>query len=161
MRKLLTTVAIILLLVMVATASGETILCSPDDRVHARAYPSTKSSEEGWYECGDEIETDGVVKKDKQGRDWVHVINAPFETAEVWVCAMYVQSSPVVVETRDAYVCSNGRTAVRRAPKGKRTKWVQNGDRLTVLAYSDEWALTTIGYISMECIEFYGGEIDE
>lgn len=159
MRKVITTIAFLVTLALSMSAVGETILCKPTDSVNARISPSTKSHVEGRYECGDEIETDGVVKTDKQGRKWIHVIDAPFESGEVWVCSMYVQDSPVTVEKCHAYVCANGRTALRRSPNGKRTKWLSNGTSLTVLAYSDEWALTTIGYVSMSCIEFYGGEI--
>ena len=157
MRKLIA--VIVMLLIMVTTASGESILCKPNDSVNARRSPSTKANVEGRFECGDVIETDGKVEIDNRGRKWIHVIDGTFETSDVWVCAMYVQDSTVTVEKRLAYVSANGRTALRRSPDGKRIKWLENGKELTVLAYSDEWALTTIGYVSMACLDFYGGEL--
>ena len=158
MRKLLIATFLVLL-IMVGTATGETILCKPNDNVNARRSPSTSAVIEGRFECGDEIETDGKVQTDNRGRKWVHVIGCKFEVSDVWVCASYVQDSDVTVETCNAYVSAKGRTALRKVPNGKRIKWLDNGKELTVLAYSDEWALTTIGYVSMECLDFYGGEM--
>ena len=159
MRKLITT---ILILIMIAsTAVGETIFCKPNDTVNVRARATTRSSVEGFLECGDEIETDGKTAKDKQGRTWVHIVNTHLEIGDAWVCGMYVSDSPVTIENTYAYVSAKGRTALRRSPNGERIKWLKNGEELEIIAYSEEWALTTRGYVSLDCIDFYGGEIDE
>ena len=159
MRKKIVPILLILLIFVSSFAYAEElmqmyVLCNPNDYVNARYSASTKSSVEGRLECGDIIETDGEVKKDKQGRMWVHIVNPSFES-DSWVCNMYLQDTEVVVRQCTGYVVGNGKTALRRSPKGKRIKWVTFGTELTILAMSDEWALTTQGYIMRDYLEVF------
>ena len=82
-----------------------------------------------------------------------HSVIYGFESGEAWVCAMYLQDTPVQVESCNGYVVSRGRTALRRSPNGKRIKWLNNGDELDILAMSEEWVLTTRGYVRREYLD--------
>ena len=131
------------------------VLCAPDDVVNVRSAPTTRASRAGYLDCGDRIMTDGIVKKDGRGRTWYHVTEPCFEYADVWVCGMYVQETPVTTEQCYGFVIAKGRTALRRSPGGKRIKWLSNGDEVTIVAMSDEWVLTTIGYVRRDCLDIY------
>ena len=153
-------VPMLLALMLISGAGAETvsILCKPGETVNIREKPTTHSSVCGRYECGYTFETDGQTRRDSRGRVWVHMIDARLEVAEAWVCRTYVQYSTVEVQRTYATVDVTGRTALRKAPGGERIKWLAHGAEVEVLAYSGEWAVTTEGYISMECLLFEGGE---
>lgn len=152
---------VLTLVIVCASACADTVyaLCRPGDIVHVREYPSSRSTECGRLDCGDAVETDWKTRKDKHGGKWLHVIG--FE-GDAWVSARYLSSSPVIIADGDcyAYVCANGRTALRRAPNGKRTKWLKTGTELRVLAYTDEWVLTTRGYVKADCVEVDNGTLE-
>lgn len=157
MKRFVTILLIVLtMLTSVGMADAYYILCNPSDYINARISPSKKSDSVGMLYCGTEIESDGEIRKDKAGNKWLHIINAPFEVDDAWVCLTYAQETPITIEKLTAIVVSNGRTAIRKSPGGKRTKWVNNGDELKVLAYSSDWVLTTKGYVAYECLEFIG-----
>ena len=139
----------------IAYADTAYVFCRPDDFVNIRYAPTTNSDDIGRFECGDSFETDGVKKKDKKNRTWLHIINAGLEVDDAWICASYVQYSPIIIETAYATVVAKGRTAIRKSPNGKLNKWVENGDDLKIVARSDEWALTERGCVSMDCIEVW------
>ena len=156
MRKYIILLLIAFILIPTIACGEEMfVICKPDDYVNVRMSPYSNSAVVGRFECGDSFETDGKTKTDKKGRKWLHIINASLESSEAWICNSYVQSTQVTVERAKATVVAKGRTAVRKAPNGKVRKWVKNGSILKVLAYSDEWALTTNGYISLSCIEVW------
>ncbi len=159
MRRFVPLFLLVLILALVGTVFAEDytgyILCKPDDYVNVRMNPSSDSIVVGRFDCGDSFETDGKTKKDKKGKTWLHVINAHLEVGEAWVCSAYVQESPIIIETAMVTVVSKGRTAIRRIPNGKVNKWVHNCDDLKIFARSSEWALTSRGYISMECVEVW------
>lgn len=148
---------LVALTMMLASASAETvsIFCKPGDEVNIRTRANSHSEVCGRYQCGYTFETDGKTKRDGKGRTWVHMVNAQLEVTEAWVCAAYVQDS-VTVETCRATVDARGRVAIRKTPGGNRVAWAQVGDNVTVYAYSNEWAVTDRGYISMDCLSFEG-----
>lgn len=150
MKRIAMIVIIMLVVSAYAFADDMYILCRPDDYVNVRAFPSTNAETVGQLDCGDHVETDGTTRRDRKGRTWFKVLN--FE-GDAWVCSMYLQETPVVVATVQGYVSARGRTAVRRSPGGKRIKWLRCGDEITIYAMSDEWALTTKGYIMTEMID--------
>ena len=152
MRKAMVTAIMVIMLFCTAYADNVYILCRPDDYVNIRMFPSTNSEAIGQLDCGDSIETDGVTRKDKKGRTWVHVCGLE---GGGWVCSRYVQETPVNIVSYDGYVSANGRTAVRRSPNGKVVKWLHNGDDVCIIAMSDEWALTKSGYIKKELLDVY------
>ena len=155
--------AVLLVLMLVcASAIADTVyaLCKPGDIVNVRRFPKTKCEDVGRLDCGDPVETEWETRTDNHGGKWVRVYG--FE-GDAWVSARYLSNSPVTIVTCEcyAYVCANGRTALRRAPNGKRTRWLNNGDMLKVLAFNDEWILTTRGYVKAECVEVEYGRADE
>lgn len=131
-----------------AVADGYFILCRPGSEVNARISPGKRAEVIGWLMCGDYIETDGVEKN-----GFVHAINCPFEINEAWVSKQYlVPDEPTVYEI-ESQVIGSGRVAVRNMVNGKRTKWIKPGKEVTVLAWSDEWAVTDLGYIRTGFLE--------
>lgn len=151
LKVLLSTAVALFILIGASSADEMYVLCRPNDYVNVREFPSTKGAQAGRLECGDSIDTDGITKKDKQGRTWVQVYGG-FE-GDAWICAMYLQDSPVVVCKCTGYVSSKGRVALRRSPNGKRIKWLKNGTELSILAMSDDWVLTTTGYVKREYLD--------
>lgn len=152
----------VLMLVFVcvsASADVAYVLCKPSDYVNVREHPSSRSKQAGILDCGDEVRTEWETKKDNHGGTWIRVYG--FE-GDAWVSARYLSDTPVTIADADchAYVSANGRTAIRRAPNGKRTAWVKNGDELNVLVIGDEWILTTMGYVKAECVEVYYGRVE-
>lgn len=154
MRRLppliLATVLVFGIFIGSATADRMYVLCRPKDYVNVREFPSTKGGSVGILDCGDWVETDGITKRDKQGRKWILVYG--FE-GEAWVCAMYLQSTPVEIEKCVGLVSAKGKTALRRSPNGKIIKWLKNGSEVSILAMSDDWCLTVGGYIKRECLD--------
>ena len=156
MKRIVPILLIILCVVTTAQADIMYVLCRPDDHVNMRFSASTKSEIVGYLDCGDEVETDGVVKKDNKGRKWIHIVSPCVESGDSWVCSMYLQESRVTIQKCSAYVIAKGRTALRRSPNGKRIKWLENGDEVSIIAMSNEWALTSKGYVKMDYLEgFY------
>ena len=125
---------------------------NPKDVVNARMSPSKRSQIVGTFECGETVYTDGVIKKDSRGGKWIHIW-CGFEVGEAWVSKKYVVDSDVTVGACVATVVMKGNTALRRAPGGKRIRWLHYGDELQVLCFSDEWVLTKQGYVKAECVE--------
>ena len=154
-RFLAILLAVLIVLMSFATAENLYVLCNPKDYVNVRMTPSTNGIVVGRFDCGDEFETDGEVKRDKKGRLWVHVVNAHLESTDAWLMKFYAQETPITIETATATIVSNARTAVRVNPNGRRRKWAKNGDDFKVLAYSEEWVLTTAGYIAYDCVEVW------
>ena len=155
MKKFVPILLVLLILLGTANADGIRmyVLCKPGDYVNVRENPSTKSAVAGYLECGYEVETDGKTKKDNQGREWTHLTEPMLECSDVWVCSMYLQDTKVTIQELTGKIHSKGRTAVRRSPGGKIIKWLRNGDDVSILAMSGEWALTTRGYVRSEYIE--------
>ena len=151
---------LLLLLLVCASAFADTmyVFCRPKDYVRVRESPTTSTEVVGYLDCGDPVETTGEMRKDKQGRKWLRI--AGLENGG-WVCAMYLSDSPVTITDGYAgYVVSNGRTALRRSPNGKRIKWLNNGAEFRVYAMTDEWVLCKGGYIKRECVEVYYGTVE-
>lgn len=168
MRRKIVPILLIVLVLFVSVVNAEGtetyvlyVLCRPTDYVNARYAPSTKSDVMGRLECGDEVETDGVVKRDKQGRSWTHIVNPGFESGESWVCSMYLQETPITIGLCYGYVSENGRTALRRSPYGKRIKWLSNGDEIIIYAMSEEWVLSKRGYVGREFLDIFTEKVYE
>lgn len=147
MKKLVVLLVFVVLLFGCACAEDNVwALCK--SYVNLRANPSIKSQVVGYLDCGDGAETDWVVKN-----GWLHIIYPTVECGDSWVKLSYmVESKPDEVE-KSLTVISNGRVALRKTVDGKRRAWVKHGDVLKVLWISDEWALTTKGYIKTEYLE--------
>ena len=148
-------IALILLAVaMTSAAEPETktlyVICKPDSFVNVRAKPTKTASILGYRECGDAVETDGTRKG-----SYIHCINLSLEADDGWIHAGYlVEDPPSILEEETRYRnCSNGRVALRNYVDGKRRSWAKSGANLTVLVMSDDWSLTTRGFIKTEYLE--------
>lgn len=127
------------------------ILCKPKSIVHVRRDPMKASEEVGRLECGDEIRTDGKTRN-----GWVHV-NGIGEYGSGWVyCGFVSLEQPEKVD--EQYVCvARKQVACRRwmdGPQiGGRLGWLHNGSTVTVYYRTDEWSVTSRGYIRSEWLE--------
>lgn len=131
------------------TAERVFILCQPDSWVNVRISPGKRGEIIGRFDLGDELETDGKMK-----RGYLHLINLSLEDTEGWIHAGFVTDSPVTIYQIKTEIVSKGRVACRRAIKGTRRKWLRNGTKITVYAFSDSWAVTNMGFIKTD---FIGG----
>lgn len=143
--------AILLLCVLFSTAAAETdawIICKASSYVNARALPKKQSDAVGRLELGDRITLTG---KEKNG--YAQAYGFTFEAAEWWVFKGYL----VYDEPRAAdglyHSNANGRTALRRWVNGPRRAWAKKDTAFRVYAISNEWTLTSKGFIRTEYIE--------
>ena len=153
-KKVLILLVISLALVLTTVSAFADIMyvfCRPSEYVNVRMRPDSIVT--GWAECGSTVETDGVTKK-YDGKTWYHVINLAMEDPSGWICGQFLSYSPIVVEELTAYSCAKERVAIRKSPYGKVKKWLYNGEKTTVIARNDEWAITPQGYIKLEYLEF-------
>ena len=144
--------AMIILFVFMAAAHADTgyILCQPNSFVNARLFPVRGAEVAGRLELGDSVETDWVRKNG-------FVLVYGFEAGEVWVHSGFITTNPVTVETVVTSVASKGRVACRRAIKGTRRKWLENGAKITVYGYSQDWSVTDKGFVQTQFLAFSAG----
>lgn len=132
----------------IADSDGYFILCHPESFVNARFSPSKHGSLIGTLNCGDYVETDGLKK-----RGYIHCVNMTFESDDGWVSEGYlVKVEPVIKETT-ATVVSDGRVACREKIGGKRIRWVKPGSEVTIYAKTEEWCVTSKGYIQAKYLK--------
>ena len=128
------------------------IICQPGENyVNARTSPSTrKDNIIGRYDCGDKIYVDGKTKN-----GFMHCVNASLEQDECWVYLGYIVfDKPEWMDGAIAYAVSNGKLAIRRNIGGEVIRWVDNGTALQVLWRSEDWCVTTSGFVMTEYLEF-------
>lgn len=144
MKKVVTLfLSLLLAVLLICGAAAETVyvLCQPDSFVYVRVFPKKGAEVAGRVELGWELETD-VVRRN----GYLHV--SGFEGGG-WINAGFVTDSPVVIRTLETAVNSNGRVACRRSIKGHRRKWLSDGQKVTIYAFSDDWAITNQGFIQI------------
>jgi hypothetical protein len=127
------------------------VICQPNDYVNARYGASRKSMCVGRLECGDRVVTDG---KKKNG--FLHIVGAGFETDEAWVHAGYLAYDPPEWVGRTATVISRSTLMARRFIGGKVRKKLYTGDELTVYWKTDEWCVTSQGFVMTRYLELDG-----
>jgi len=131
-----------------AESDGYFVLCDPTSYVNARIQPKKAAEIAGRYECGDFVETDG-----KERNGFVHIVNCSFEYTDAWVSKRYlVKSEPIISETV-ATIRAKGRVAARRWVNGKRKSWMKPGTTITVYAMSEEWSVTSRGFVQTRYLE--------
>ena len=121
------------------------ILCK--DYLLIREWASRKAPEIGQLDPGDSIEIDG---KTKDG--FAHIVSP----MDGWVWAGNIVFSPVEEIGRSAYVTAKKRLAARRwvdGPQVEGRPWLISGSEVTVYWMSDEWAVTSRGYLRSEWLE--------
>ena len=126
------------------------ILCNPKTPVIVRETPKKGSAETGRLDFGDSVMTDG---KKKNG--YLHVIGIT-EASNGWIFAgNTIQDQPEKVDGARANVAATGRVMTYRWVNGKRNRWIEVGTQVTVYAVSDEWAVTSKGYIRIKYLEIW------
>ena len=53
---------------------------------------------------------------------------------------------------REMVITGKGRVAARKTIDGQRRKWLKPGDIVTVYRISDEWAITSAGFVRSDYI---------
>ncbi len=152
-------VALIILILSVAYIAGaedETkyILCNPrtDNHVAIRRSPRKGAEETGRLDCGDWFITDGKTRN-----GYIHLIGLT-EDGEGWVHLGYVVDDKPVIEKCNATISGSGRVKARRYINGKKNCWLAIGDDVKIYARSEEWAVTSKGYVRTEYLEVWYGD---
>ena len=141
--------ALVIATVAQAVTSKDTVtgwvICQPGDYVNARMWPSRKQDGIGMLETGYKIELDGETKN-----GFAHC-EFGLETGDGWVYSGYIVfDEPVWKDGAWYEVESRGRVAARKYIGGPRRCWVQPGDEVQVFWWSQEWCVTTRGFIRSE-----------
>lgn len=131
-----------------ASTNGYFILCHPESFLNARFSPSKRGSLIGSLYCGDYVETDG---QEKGG--YIHCTNLTFETDEGWIYAGYLVDTEPEIREFTATIIASGRVACRNKVGGKRIRWAKPGLEVTVFAQTDEWSVTSKGYIQTRYLQ--------
>lgn len=136
-----------------AEESEKYILCDPKptNRVAIRSKPKKGAEETGRLECGDRIITDGKIKN-----GYLHILGVT-EAGEGWVHKGYVVDDPPVIEECYATVAATGRVRTYNRVCGKKSGWVNVCTDIRVYARSEEWAVTSKGYIKTKYLEVWYG----
>ena len=128
------------------------VLCDPDSYVCIREAPRKSSFAVGGATCGSRLETDGKTKA-----GYLHLVNVPAEDCEGWISAQFIVYDEPYPMDRTATVVSNGKLAVRKGIGGKVKKWLKPmEDSVRIRWWSEEWCLTTVGYVQTEFLELDG-----
>ena len=125
------------------------ILCKPGDYINVRRSPSKNSMEVGRLDPGDSFMTDGV-----SSNGFIRCYGVG-EYGEGWVYCGYV-SIYEPKEVFETYVCvAPNRVACRRWMEGPKTQnpWLRNGSTVQVFMMTEEWAVTSRGFIKSEWLE--------
>jgi len=148
LKRLVAVLMALMLLWGGACADGYDLWALCENYVNIRLKASPHSDVIGYLTCGDGIETDGKVKC-----GWIHCINLSCEVSEGWVFGEYLtDDQPIFLDT-DCNVVGSGRVALRKSINGKRKAWLKPDSIVHVLWMSQEWTLTTKGYIRTEFVE--------
>lgn len=152
---------IILLLIFMsvcymAGAEEETkyILCNPriDNHVSIRRSPKKGAEETGRLDCGDEVITDGKIRN-----GFLHILGYT-EDGEGWVHLGYVVDDKPIIERCNGTVAANGRVMSWRRINSGKNGWLEICDQVKIYARTDEWAVTSKGYIRTKYLEVWYGE---
>lgn len=128
------------------------VLCDPDSYVCIREAPRKSAFAVGGATCGTRLETDG-----KQKGSYIHLVNVPAEDCEGWISTQFIVYDEPYPMDRTATVVSNGKLAVRKGIGGKVKKWLKPmEDSVRIRWWSEEWCLTTAGYVQTEFLELDG-----
>ena len=148
---------ILLLLLMMAIAVSSLaeidpyevyVICQPGDYVNVRLNPSRKSEAVGYADSGDYVLTDG---KTKNGFLRVYGIG---EMGVGWIHNGYVVEDEPQRVNCTGIVTSKGKLAARKYIKGKVRKWLHNMDKIKVYWITDDWCVTSEGFVKTEFLDF-------
>jgi len=144
-------VVIFLLLIPLSEGIAEEdiyyVLCTEEGRVNVRSSPRKEAWLDGYLYVGDAI----VV--DDHSNGFAHSSDLSIESGEGWVSEGYLVKDAPTYDGGTYPIKSNGRVSCRQWINGKRSKWLDHGDSVTIIFRSDEWCLTTDGYVRTEFID--------
>ena len=124
------------------------IICQPDSYVNIREAPRKTGIESGRLDSGDRVRTDGRMKN-----GYLHIIDAGTEKGDGWVHAGYIVYDEPRRTTERMQICGKARVACRKTICGKRRAWAKPGSTVTVYWISEEWAVTSKGFIASRWLE--------
>lgn len=125
------------------------VMCKPGDYINVRRTPSKNAMEVGRLDPCDSFLTDGT-----SSNGFIRAYGIG-EYGEGWVYCGYVsiyEPKPVF----ETYACvAPNRVACRRWMDGPKTQnpWLKNGSTVQVFYLTEEWAVTSRGYIRSEWLE--------
>ena len=126
------------------------ILCNPKTPVNVRRSPKKGDNISGRLEFGESVITDGMEKN-----GFLHIIGIT-EDGEGWIFAGYtVEDQPVKLEGARASIAAPGRVMSYRWINGKQNGWLKMLEEVDVYAWSEEWAVTSKGYIRTKYLEVW------
>lgn len=117
------------------------VICQPDDYVNIRAGANRHAEVTGWAVSGMQFRTDW---REKNG--FIHLVGVT-EYGDGWISEGYVVFTDPQVVNRDMVITGGGRVAARKTIECARRKWLKPGETVTVYRISDEWAVTSAGFV--------------
>lgn len=125
-------------------------LCKPGAQVMVRATPEKSGRIVGYLEVGDSFKTDA---EEKDG--WIRAYG--IGDGGGWVYCGYVATEKPQ-EVNQRYVCvAKNRAACRKWCGGPmiegKTGWIYNGTNVQVFYRTEDWSVTSRGYIRSEWLE--------
>ena len=143
---------IVALMIGFAKAEDETeegwILCQPDSFVNIRNKPNKNSEVSGYLMAGDRVFLDG-----KQKKGYLHCVGLSNESGEGWVAKGFICLNEPHPDGHEYRIKSSGRVAARCYIGGNRRRWLRDGYILKVYMVSEDWSLTTQGFVRTEFID--------
>lgn len=127
------------------------VLCQPNDYINVRMNPSRHSMIVGYAEVAYSFLTDMVTRN---GFVKCYGIG---EMGEGWIHKGYVVYDEPVEVNKNGYSISKAKLAARKCIGGKVRKWLHNLDGFKVYWMSDEWCVTSRGFVKTEFVELDGG----
>lgn len=115
--------------------------------INIRLWPSKEATAVGFLDPCDSVEVDGRTKN-----GFAHIV----EPVDGWVYAGYLTFSEPKAIGQKYTVVARRRVAARRwvdGPQMGTKPWLINGSEVQVLYMSEDWALTSRGYVKSEWLE--------
>lgn len=127
------------------------VLCDPKPTNHVaiRRKPKKGAEETGRLECGDRVLTDGRMKN-----GYIHILGMT-EDGEGWVHKGYLVDDRPIIEKCNATIAASGRVMSYNRVSGKKLGWIEVCTDVRVYARSEEWAVTSRGYIRTKHLEIW------
>ena len=120
-----------------------------NDILLVREGPKKTYMATGELDPGTMVWTDGKIRN-----GYCHLVNLANESGDGWVKNVYLTDEEPLQIDREARVISKGRLAARRTVNGELRKWLKPDSTVTVYWITDEWAVTSQGYVMLKYLEF-------
>lgn len=130
-------------------ATDAWVICKPGDYIIAREWPNRKGDGLGQLDTGYPLHLDGKTKN-----GFAHCIDTALEKNDCWVYSGYIVfSEPEWMNGEWYTIEAGGRVQARRYIDGPRLCWLKPGTELQVFWISEEWSVTTRGFIKTEFLQ--------